>query len=194
MAAASNVPESGAYHDSNEVDRTTLEGHVTKEGEKISEFHTAVRGELIDCATVESDVTEDVWQQEYRKAYGCSPPVEKLYDDETQAMAGWYDGEIDREAELAKAKSQGWIGGDKATPLARSEAGGADEDNSVQVLHTDQTESKCDLCLFKTFCCDAHSRIKFMLFQHSFLVATIAGEISSRQGEDAKSRPHQHNS
>jgi len=29
-----------------------------------------VRGELIDCATVESDVTEDAWQKEYIKAFG----------------------------------------------------------------------------------------------------------------------------
>ena len=29
-----------------------------------------MRGELIDCATVESDVTEDAWQKEYIKAFG----------------------------------------------------------------------------------------------------------------------------
>ena len=30
--------------------------------------------------------------------------MEKLYDDETQAQMGWYDGEIDRDAELLKVE------------------------------------------------------------------------------------------
>lgn len=96
----------GAYDDKNEVDRTTMEGHVTKVGEKISEHMDVVRGELIDTATAESDMTEDVWQAEYIKAFGVPPPMEKLYDDETRSMAGWYDGDIDRQAEIQRAKDQ----------------------------------------------------------------------------------------
>jgi len=140
----------GQYHDSNEVDRTTMEGQVTKVGEKISFNSDVVRGELIDCATVESDVTEAAWQAEYIKAFGVPPPMEKLYDDETQAQMGWYDGEIDRDAELAKAKEQGWlaegatVGAEsdavialaKAKENAKKPASGIDdgeeEDNSIQ--------------------------------------------------------------
>ena len=96
----------GAYDDRNEVDKTTMEGHVTKVGQKISEHMDVVRGELIDTATAESDVTEDVWQAEYIKAFGVPPPMEKLYDDETRSMAGWYDGDIDRQAEIQRAKAQ----------------------------------------------------------------------------------------
>ncbi len=41
-----------------------------------------VRGEVIETATAESDVEEETWQREYEKAFGCPPPMEKLYDDE----------------------------------------------------------------------------------------------------------------
>jgi len=41
-------------------------------------------------------------QKRKTKHTGVPPPMEKLYDDETQARMGWYDGEIDQEAELAK--------------------------------------------------------------------------------------------
>jgi hypothetical protein len=97
---------SGEYHDSNEVDKTTMEGQVTKVGERISwtTEHVVERGELTDDATAESDVTEQVWQAEYIEAFGVPPPMEKLYDDETQAQMGWYDGEIDRDAELLKVE------------------------------------------------------------------------------------------
>jgi len=147
MAAGIDMEGDGQYHDSNEIDKTTMEGQVTKVGEKISEFHTAVRGELIDCATVESDVTEDAWQKEYIKAFGVPPPMEKLYDDETQAQMGWYDGEIDQEAELAKAKAQGWldqgakVGAESDALIALAKAkenakqpasDGEEEDNSIQ--------------------------------------------------------------
>jgi hypothetical protein len=60
------------YHDSNEVDRTTMEGQVTKLGERISwtTDHDIVRGEVIEDATAESDVAEAVWQAEYIAAFG----------------------------------------------------------------------------------------------------------------------------
>jgi hypothetical protein len=149
--AGSTHPDlnTGAYHDSNEVDKTTMEGQVTNVGDRISwtTENSAVRGELIQDATAESDVTEEVWQAEYIAAFGVPPPMEKLFDDETQAMMGWYDGEIDRDAELAKAKEQGWVDqgatvsaeSDATIALARAKenakkpaSGDENEDNSIQ--------------------------------------------------------------
>ena len=66
-----------------------------------------MRGELIDTATAESDVTEEVWQAEYIREFGVPPPKEKLYDDETRAMSGWYAGEVDRQEQLQRAKESG---------------------------------------------------------------------------------------
>jgi hypothetical protein len=129
---------SGEYNDANEVDRTTMEGHVTRVGEKISELMDVVRGEVIETATAESDVEEETWQREYEKAFGCPPPMERLCDDETQGMAGWYDGEVDRERELDRAKAQGWIDETQGAPSPRTAAappapeGGEDGDFSPQ--------------------------------------------------------------
>ena len=121
-AEASQAAASGEYHDGNEVDRTTMEGHVTQVGEKISELVDVVRGEVIETATAESDVEEETWQREYEKAFGCPPPMEKLYDDEVQGMAGWYEGDVDRERELARAKAQGWIDDEPAALSLRAAA------------------------------------------------------------------------
>jgi len=101
--------DSGEYNDANEVDRTTMQGHVTQVGDRISKLVDVVRGEVIETATAESDVEEETWQREYEKAFGCPPPMEKLYDDEVQGMAGWYEGDVDRERELERAKAQGWL-------------------------------------------------------------------------------------
>ena len=103
-----------------------MEGHVTRVGEKISELMDVVRGEVIETATAESDVEEETWQREYEKAFGCPPPMERLCDDETQGMAGWYDGEVDRERELDRAKAQGWI--DEAPGALSTSAPGMGED------------------------------------------------------------------
>lgn len=126
---------------------------VTALGDRISwkTQNSAVRGELIEDATAESDVKEDVWQAEYIAAFGVPPPMEKLFDDETQAMMGWYNGEIDRDEELKKAKQQGWVD-EGATVSAESDAkialarakenaktpvsdtdNGEEEDNSIEV-------------------------------------------------------------
>ena len=101
--------DSGEYNDANEVDRTTMQGHVTQVGDRISKLVDVVRGEVIETATAESDVEEETWQREYEKAFGCPPPMEKLYDDEVQGMAGWYEGDVNRERELERAKAQGWL-------------------------------------------------------------------------------------
>jgi len=95
---------------------------VTQVGEKISELVDVVRGEVIETATAESDVEEETWQREYEKAFGCPPPMEKLYDDEVQGMAGWYEGDVDRERELARAKAQGWIDDEPAALSLRAAA------------------------------------------------------------------------
>jgi len=114
-AASSAEQETGAYDDSNEVDRTTIQGHVTQTGEQISALlPDVVRGELIETATDESDVTEEAWQAEYIRAFGVPPPMEKLYDDETRAQQGWFEGEVDRDRETERAKSQGWLSGEGA--------------------------------------------------------------------------------
>ena len=49
-----------------------MEGQVTKLGERISwtTDHDIVRGEVIEDATAESDVAEEVWQAEYLAAFG----------------------------------------------------------------------------------------------------------------------------
>lgn len=63
QGAALAAEASSGYHDSNEVDKTGVEGHVTMAGEQISAHLPAVvRGELIECATDESDITEEAWQ------------------------------------------------------------------------------------------------------------------------------------
>ena len=74
--------QADGYHDSNEVDRTTMEGQVTKLGERISwtTDHDIVRGEVIEDATAESDVAEGVWQAEYLAAFGVIFLGRLVYD------------------------------------------------------------------------------------------------------------------
>ena len=60
--------------------------------------------------------------------------MEKLYDDETQAQMGWYDGEIDRDAELAKAKEQGWLDADAAV--------GAESDAKIALAKAKENAKK----------------------------------------------------
>ena len=124
-----------------------IEGHVTQVGQRISPLVDVVRGEVIVTATTESDVTEDNWQvlpnskpqtpksvplnpklqppnpsqAEYIKVFGCPPPMEKLYDDETRAMTGWYEGDVDKERELERARAQGWLEDTDARAAAAQE-------------------------------------------------------------------------
>jgi hypothetical protein len=179
--------KNGEYHDSNEVDKTTLEGQVTNIGERISwtTEHDVVRGEIIEDATAESDVTEEVWQSEYIAAFGVPPPMDKLYDDETQAQMGWYEGEIDRDSELAKAKERGWLDEDasvgaesdakiklakakeNASKPALGNVDGEEEDNSIQVYH-------CKSTLHRP--CAASCLSSFRVYP-LFRVAPCAGKI-----------------
>mmetsp|Transcript_9010 Transcript_9010/g.21078 ORF Transcript_9010/g.21078 Transcript_9010/m.21078 type:complete len:187 (-) Transcript_9010:264-824(-) len=95
MADAS-TPE---YTDETE-DRTAMEGHVTTPGEVISKFAKIVRPDLIEDATAEGDVTNEEYDKEYFKVYGCKPDMSVLYDDDTRGQEGWTsgtaaDGEVD---------------------------------------------------------------------------------------------------
>ena len=81
----------GVYTDETE-DRTMMEGQVTAPGERISQYADIVRPELIQDATADSDVTDEEWEKEYFRVYGCAPPKEKLVDDEIRGMEGWTAG------------------------------------------------------------------------------------------------------
>ena len=60
--------------------------------------------------------------------------MDKLYDDETQAQMGWYEGEIDRDSELAKAKERGWLDEDASV--------GAESDAKIKLAKAKENASK----------------------------------------------------